>query len=105
MTFQVKGALQNGYANDVWKAHRWFTLGPNSFGAPGTEKAFTQVIEIPDPFSRNSPGYTYDWTDFFGTQIFWRWDISDDWHYDADDPSRVPPFTVYQLDDNTARLE
>ena len=94
VTFKVKGALQNGKVDHTFKPLRWFTFGPDSFGAPGTANAFSRTIELHDPFSKASPGYTYDWDKYPGTPIFYRCAIDEE----------LGPVTVYPLNDESALL-
>ena len=92
VTFKVKGALQNGKVQNWYRPLRWFTFGPNSFGESGDP--FSRTIEIHDPFSTASPGYTYDWEKYRGTPIFYRCAIDEE----------LGPITVYQLNDDNALL-
>ncbi len=78
----------------TFKPLRWFTFGPDSFGAPGTANAFSRTIELHDPFSKASPGYTYDWDKYPGTPIFYRCAIDEE----------LGPVTVYPLNDESALL-
>ena len=92
VTFKVTGALQiPGYGN-VYRPLRWFTFGQNSF-----TNGFTRLIEVRDPFSTRSPGFSYEWYKHPGNPIFYRWRVDDD------EASR-PPDTVYQLNDENAML-
>ena len=82
-TFKVKGLLGvNGLSVDSaeernWIPLRWFVFTPTSFDAD-----FTSVVEILDPFSTESPGYSarwYEWAQTHGrpSSLFFKWDVSD----------------------------
>ncbi len=88
-TFKVEGALQNGIVNGVWQPIRWFTLCPESFGAPGTADAFSRTIELPAPADTG-----YDWGAYPGAAPFYRFSIDE----------KLGPVTVYQLNDRNAAL-
>jgi hypothetical protein len=92
VTFKITGALQNGKVNKIYRPLRWFTFGPNSF-----TNGFTRYVDVSDPFSKRSPGYSYEWWKHPGSSIFYRWRIDDD--------TNRPPITVYQLNDDNALLE
>ena len=92
VTFKITGALQNGKVNNIYRPLRWFTFGPDSF-----TNGFTRIVDIADPFSKGSPGYSYEWYKHPGSQIFYRWAINHD--------TNRPPITVYQLNDDNALLE
>ena len=94
VTFKITGALQNGKVNNIYRPLRWFTFGPDSFSS---ENGYTRVVDIMDPFSKGSPGYSYEWYKHPGSQIFYRWAINHD--------TNRPPITVYQLNDDNALLE
>ena len=88
-TFKVEGALQNGIVNDVWRPIRWFTLCPESFGAPDSANPFSRTIELPAPADTG-----YDWESFPDAKPFYRFSIDE----------RLGPVTIYQLNDNNALL-
>ena len=92
VTFKVTGALQNGKVNTIYRPLCWFTFGPDSF-----TNGFTRVIEVKDPFSKGSPGYSYEWYKHPGSPVFYRWRVDDD-------ETNRPPVTVYQLNDENALL-
>ncbi|MBP3406121.1 MAG: hypothetical protein J6N18_08480, partial [Kiritimatiellae bacterium] len=94
VTFKITGALQNGKVNNIYRPLRWFTFGPDSFRP---ESGYTRIVDIMDPFSKGSPGYSYEWYKHPGSQIFYRWAINHD--------TNRPPITVYQLNDDNALLE
>ncbi len=94
VTFKVTGILANGLTSEgnpkAWIPLRWFVFRgkPNyeeSFWQPEDEAAdsahaaFTADIEITDPHSTASPGYSagwYDWEKEHGyTPIFHSWNI------------------------------
>jgi len=92
VTFKITGALQNGKVDKIYRPLRWFTFGPNSF-----TNGFTRYVDVSDPFSKRSPGYSYEWWKHPGSSIFYRWRIDHD--------TNRPPITVYQLNDENALLE
>ena len=92
VTFKITGAIQIPGYSDIYRPLRWFTFGVDSF-----TNGFTRVIEVKDPFSKGSPGYSYEWYKHPGNQVFYRWRIDDD-------ETNRPPVTVYQLNDENARL-
>ena len=92
VTFKVTGALQIDGYRDIYRPLRWFTFGPDSF-----TNGFTRVIDVKDPFSKSSPGYSYEWYKHPGSQVLYRWRVDDD-------ETNRPPSTVYQLNDENARL-
>ena len=56
-TFKVQLMLNNGLPHNAgFLPFRWFTFGPGSFSDD-----FEAKIEILDPFSRSSAGYSYGW--------------------------------------------
>ena len=93
VTFKITGALQNGAVNSIYRPLRWFTFGPDSFSATN---GYTRTIDIVDPFSKTSPGYSYEWYKHPGASVFYRWRIDHD--------TNRPPDTVYQLNDRNALL-
>lgn len=68
VTFKITGFLNNGLNRlgnkENWIPLRWFVFDENSF-----DENFTTYVEIRDPFSTSSPGYSAGWHD---------------WHYDSD---------------------
>ena len=68
VTFKITGFLNNGLNRldnkENWIPLRWFVFDENSF-----DDDFTTYIEIRDPFSTSSPGYSAGWHA---------------WHYDSD---------------------
>ena len=79
-TFKVEAYLNNGRANNKgFMPFRWFVFGPNSFEPKGSsEGEYTSLIEILDPFSPSSPGYSYGWSEFGGASIFFRWRLNEE---------------------------
>ena len=57
---------------------RTFILDRNSFSGADDPKPFTSVIEILDPFSAESPGYSYGWTKYAETRpsFYFKWALS-----------------------------
>ena len=91
VTFKITGALQNGTVDKWYRPLRWFTLGLDSF----TEaNGYTRYIDVLDPFSKASMGYSYDWHNYPGSSVWYRWRIDHD--------TNRPPDTVYQLNDENA---
>ena len=73
VTFKVEGNLLNGLAHNAgYLPFRWFVFGPGSFDAN-----YETTIELMDPFSPASPGYTYGWSDYTGTGTGFRWNINE----------------------------
>jgi hypothetical protein len=68
VTFKITGFLNNGLNRldnkENWIPLRWFVFDENSF-----DDDFTTYVEIRDPFSTSSPGYSAGWHA---------------WHYDSD---------------------
>ena len=78
VTFKVIGDLINGSAHNVgFLPFRWFVFGPGSFGAPGAADEYTTHLEVMDPFSTASPGYSYGWSDFKGWPFQFKWKIDE----------------------------
>ena len=94
VTFKITGALQNGKVGNIYRPLRWFTFGPDSFSPTN---GYTREIDVPDPFSSSSPGFSYGWYKYPNANVFYRWAINHD--------TNRPPFTVYQLNDENALLE
>ena len=88
-TFKVQGALQNGLVNDIWRPLRWFTLCPDSFGAPDSDHPFSRTIELPAPADTG-----YDWGAFPDATPLYRFSIDE----------YLGPVTIYQLNDKNALL-
>ena len=81
VTFQVQGYLNNGKEfNAGYLPFRWFVFDANSFTPETDENPFTALIELRDPFSQRSPGYTYGWSAYSrsSTTFFMRWMISEE---------------------------
>jgi hypothetical protein len=95
VTFKITGALRNGLVDNIYRPLRWFTFGPDSFSHTN---GYTRVIDIVDPFSSTSPGYSYEWYKHPGSSIWYKWAINDD-------TTNRPPITVYQLNDENALLD
>jgi hypothetical protein len=88
-TFKVQGMLPNGLVDNIWRPIRLFTLGPDSFGAPGTANEFSRRIELPAPADSG-----YDWAAFPDVKPWYRFSIDEG----------LGPDTVYQLNDRNALL-
>ena len=58
-TFKVRGTLELGKAK--FQPFRTFIFDNGSFGLPGAENEYESYIEILDPFSPLSPGWSYGW--------------------------------------------
>ena len=91
-TFKITGALQNGLVNNVYRPLRWFTFGPESFVG-----GFTRTVDIIDPLSTTSPGYSYEWYKYSHDKIWYKWSLSED--------TNRPPVTVELLNDETALFD
>ena len=89
LVFPSEHIVQNGIVNDVWRPIRWFTLCPESFGAPDSANPFSRTIELPAPADTG-----YDWESFPDAKPFYRFSIDE----------RLGPVTIYQLNDNNALL-
>ena len=77
-TFQILGKLDNGQAlNEGYLPFRSFKFDGGSFSGPEDDPPFTSTIEIFDPFSTESPGYSYGWTSYpRTTPFFFKWTIT-----------------------------
>ena len=82
-TFKVEAMLLNGEPHNVgYLPFRWFVFGPDSFVKPEESKSvgrppYTTRIEILDPFSFESPGYSYGWRDYKGCAVILRWNLTE----------------------------
>ena len=81
-TFMVELRLNNGLAHNVgFMPFRWFTFDHGSFSnETAGVNAYTSLIEVMDPFTTESPGYSYGWYDFrdLGTSaLFLRWNLDE----------------------------
>ena len=81
-TFMVELRLNNGLAHNVgFMPFRWFTFDHGSFSnETAGVNAYTSLIEVMDPFTTESPGYSYGWYDFrdLGTSaVFLRWNLDE----------------------------
>ena len=77
VVFAVTGALQRpGYESSFLPLQQ-YVFTPNSFGTPeDSEHPFQTRIEVMDPFSPNSMGDYYHWTDHRNVyNVFYRWII------------------------------
>ena len=88
-TFKVQGMLQNGLVDNIWRPIRWFTLGPDSFGAADSSQPFSRTIEIPAPADVG-----YDWAGWPADKFFYRFSIDE----------TLGPMTIYELNDQSAEL-
>ena len=78
-TFKVTGILANGYTRegnkDSWIPQRWFVFNEDSFD----KSTFISRVEVKDPLSTESPGYSvgwYDWVQEHGySPVFFGWAI------------------------------
>ena len=72
-TFKVQLMLNNGLPHNVgFMPFRWFTFGPSSFSDD-----FEAKIEILDPFSRSSAGYSYGWYKNSCNSLLYRFTFDD----------------------------
>lgn len=78
VTFKVTGFLNNGLTHlnnkDNWIPLRWFVFDEGSF-----DQNFTTYMEVRDPFSKDSPGYSVGWYDWHLANpddgLFFSWSI------------------------------
>ena len=94
VSFKVTGILVNGpigsgnFARKNWLPLRWFVFsGGAADGVPYStsfgyeDNPYEALIEIVDPYSTASPGYTVGWHDWVKEHgwcpVFWAWDIDD----------------------------
>ena len=91
VTFKVAGILANGLTSESnpnsWVPLRWFMFGNDSFADD-----FTSQIEVWDPYSTQSPGYSewYKWLQDHPDEhppVFFKWAID----------TKLKPFTVELL--------
>ena len=87
--FKVQGMLQNGLVDNIWRSIRWFTFGPNSFGAADSAHPFSREIELPAPADVG-----YDWAAFPDGPFYYRFSIDE----------ALGPMTIYELNDQSAEL-
>lgn len=65
--------------NDAWLPFRTFVLDKNSvFDGDHPTNPYEAVIDIIDPFSIMSPGYSYGWTKYANTKMFFRFAINEE---------------------------
>jgi hypothetical protein len=89
VTFNITGMLFTGdQPSNIRRPLRWFTFCPESF------TNFVRTIEILDPTSKGSPGYSYGWDKFPSSTVGYAWSIGDD--------TNRPAITVQQLNDRNA---
>jgi len=74
VTFKITGMLisSDNRTSNIRRPLRWFTFGPESF------TNFTREIEILDPFSTFSPGYSYGWYKYPSSTVGFAWSLGDD---------------------------
>lgn len=92
VTFKVAGILANGLTSEKvrtdWIPLRWFVFKEGSFVPCGQENEGTSVIQVCDPYSKRSPGYTagwYSWKENHGeVPIFFSWALD----------TRIQPISV-----------
>lgn len=84
VTFKVAGVVDSQMLSSRrnWVALRWFVFGPDSFRPATDARPFTTDIDITDPFSTDSPGYTagwYDWSIRNGGKrtAYYLWNLDD----------------------------
>lgn len=95
VTFKVTGRIVNGLTGEEvrhdWIPLRWFVFHEDSFVPRGTSGEGTSVVQLYDPYSSRSPGYTagwYDWKEEYGeAPVYFSWAI---------DP-RIQPVSVEVL--------
>jgi hypothetical protein len=76
-SIKINGSLQLDGKN-AWLPVRTFVVDTNSFyNDTHSEYPFEAVIDIIDPFSTMSPGYSYGWTKYPGTAMFYKLSVND----------------------------
>ena len=79
-TFQILGNLtlapdperkEQGYM-----PFRSFKFDEHSFTGPEADPPFSSTIEILDPFSTESPGYSYGWSAHKGEGFYFKWTLT-----------------------------
>ena len=78
--FKVTAMLRNDNPHNLgFMPFRWFVFGPDSFYPADSEDPanppFSATIEILDPFSSSSPGYSYGWFGYGMFPVLFRWSI------------------------------
>ena len=76
-TFKVTAALQNGKMNDFYFPMRYFVFGRGSFGGSMASELspFGALIEITDPFSRESPASEWGWRPYAENGVLTGWKL------------------------------
>ena len=82
-------AVSEPDVDNIWRPIRWFTFGPNSFGAADSAQPFSRTIEIPAPGDVG-----YDWSGWPADKFFYRFSIDE----------ALGPMTIYELNDESAEL-
>ncbi len=76
-SLKILGKLQL-QKNDAWLPFRTFVLTKDSvYDGDHPQYPYEAVIDIIDPFSIMSPGYSYGWTKYANTQMFFKWTINE----------------------------
>lgn len=76
-SIKINGSLQLDGKN-AWLPVRTFVVDTNSFyNDTHSDYPFESVIDIIDPFSTMSPGYSYGWTKYPGTTMFYKLSVND----------------------------
>ncbi|MBR3776909.1 MAG: DUF2341 domain-containing protein [Kiritimatiellae bacterium] len=78
VTFKITGFLNNGFNKlgnkDNWIPQRWFVFTEDSF-----DEDFVTSVEIKDPFSKDTPGYSNGWYDWHlahpNDALFFSWSL------------------------------
>jgi len=79
VTFKVKVMLRNGLEHNAgFLPFRWFTFAPGSFGPASGAGDYSSLIEILDPLSRSSAGYSYEWYGQSCDSFWFRVAVDDD---------------------------
>ena len=95
VTFKVTGRISNGLTGAEirrdWIPLRWFVFHEDSFMSRWTPGEGTSVIQLHDPYSKESPGYTagwYDWKLEYGElPVYFSWALD----------TRIKPVSVEVL--------
>lgn len=78
VTFKITGFLNNGFNKlgnkNNWIPQRWFVFTEDSF-----DEDFVTSVEIKDPFSKDTPGYSNGWYDWHlahpNDALFFSWSL------------------------------
>jgi hypothetical protein len=74
VTFKVMMQLTRG---SQWRYMRYFTFGDDSFYPPGSPEAFSALVEVTDPHSRQSPTWEFGWGNYPDIIPWAKWALDD----------------------------